>query len=460
METIENTSKNAESQSVSVHTSKPEFVCTEAARPTEQPIVQKKKKSSSGKHKILIGTITIGILTIATLCTIFIPKLKNMYIPDPNAGKNIETNSNQDKLISVLKLESGSKLPTYNMFFNENDIKETYEIKYYLNEQELTLDDISIIEKDIRYLKGTNIYKIELINANETLTTSLEVIDTQKPAVVLKDINVNFAEEYNPKDFVNQYDDNSREYAFTVKLKDQTQKSFKKSGQHSVMIEVCDVSNNCVDKRAIINVGDKSNAFISTKEQEIIIKNEEIKYGIKKITYVNVIYNVYKDGSTEELRRGREEIRVDQSGFNGTVNSMKEEMETNFQSYTSSRNIILNKTNEFRKEKNIPELILDEELSKIATLRAMEIAYSGVMSHTRPNNKEWITIVKEFTGKEQETRMAENIAGEFDTDVQVVEEWHNSKSHNAIMLEENFKKIGIGKYSFNGKTYWVQHFSE
>lgn len=440
--------------------SKPEFVCTEAARPVEPVIQPKKKDSFFNKHKVLIGGLTAGALTIAVLCAVFIPKLQNVSIPDPNAGKNLEVNTNKEKLISVLKLESGSKLPVYTMFFNNTEFEETYEIKYYLNEQELTLDDISVVEKDIRYLKGTNTYKIELVNENETLTTSLEVVDTQKPAVVLKTINVNFAEEYNPKDFVNQYDDNSREYAFTVKLKDESQKSFNKSGQHSVLIEVCDTSNNCTDQRATIVVGDKSNALLGTKEKEIIIKSEDFKYGLKKVTYVNVTYNVYKDGSTEELRRGSEEIRVDQSGFNGTVKTMKAEMEASYNSYASSRTTILNKTNEYRKEQGLGALTLDEELSKMAMLRAMEIAYSGIMSHARPNKQEWNTIVKEYTGHEQEARMGENVAGEFETDVQVVTEWHNSRSHNSLMMEENFKKIGIGKYSFNGKTYWVQLFSE
>ena len=440
--------------------SKPEFVCTEAARPVEPVIQPKKKESFFSKHKVLIGGLTAGALTIAVLCAVFIPKLQNVSIPDPNAGKNLEVNTNKEKLISVLKLESGSKLPVYTMFFNNTEFEETYEIKYYLNEQELTLDDISVVEKDIRYLKGTNTYKIELVNENETLTTSLEVVDTQKPAVVLKTINVNFAEEYNPKDFVNQYDDNSREYAFTVKLKDESQKTFNKSGQHSVLIEVCDTSNNCTDQRATIVVGDKSNALLGTKEKEIIIKSEDFKYGLKKVTYVNVTYNVYKDGSTEELRRGSEEIRVDQSGFNGTVKTMKAEMEASYNSYASSRTTILNKTNEYRKEQGLGALTLDEELSKMAMLRAMEIAYSGIMSHARPNKQEWNTIVKEYTGHEQEARMGENVAGEFETDVQVVTEWHNSRSHNSLMMEENFKKIGIGKYSFNGKTYWVQLFSE
>lgn len=463
-ETTEVVETSPVAEPVSVQTpepieSKPEFVCTEAARPVE-PIKQvPKKESFLKKHKALIGGITAGALTLAVLGAVFIPRLQNISIPDPNSGKNIETNSNKNLLISVLKLESGSKMPTYDMFFSE-EVAEKYEIRYFLKDQQLTLDDVSIVDNEVRYLKGTDTYKIELVSENETLTTSLEVIDTQKPAVVLKTINVNFAEEYNPKDFVNQYDDNSREYAFTVKLKDESQKSFNKSGQHSVMIEVCDTSDNCTDQRATVIVGDKSNALLGTKEKEIIIKTEEMKYGLKKVTYVNVTYNIYKDGSTEELRRGSEEVRVDQSGFNGTPKTMKEEMEANFNSYASSRTTILNKTNEYRKEKGVPALVLDEELSKIATLRAMEIAYSGVMSHTRPNKEEWITIVTDYTGKEQEARMAENVAGEYDTDVEVVTEWHNSKSHNSIMMEQNFKKVGIGKYSFNGKTYWVQHFSE
>lgn len=439
--------------------SKPEFVCTEAARPVEPVIQQEKKKSFWSKHKVLIGGITATALTVVVLLFVFLPSLKNVSVPDPDSGKNINPASNADKLISVLKLESGSKLPKYNMFFSETNIEE-YEIKYYSNDQELTLDDISEIEKDVRYLVGTNTYTIKLINDTETLTTSLEVIDTQKPAVVLKTINVNYGEEYNPKDFVNQYDDNSREYAFTVNLKDESQKSFNKSGQHSVMIEVCDKSNNCTDQRATIIVGDKSSALTGTKEEKITIKSEEIKYGVKKVTYVNVIYNVYKDGSTEELRRGTEEITVDQQGFNGTVATMKEEMLANYNSYTSTRTAILNKTNEYRKAKNLKTLTIDEDLSKMATLRAMEIAYSGLLSHTRPNGEEWTSIWEEYQGKTRDIVIAENIAGEYNTDAEVVEAWHNSKSHNAIMMETRFTRIGIGKYSFNGKTYWVQHFAE
>lgn len=438
-----------------------EFVSAGSA-PVQPVVTTPKKENFFIKNKVLIGGITAAVLTIVILCAVFIPHLNKLSIPDPNAGKNIEDSySEKDKLISILKLESGSKIPKYEMFFNNSkELKSEFKIEYYLGEQSLTLDDVSVEENGSRYLKGTNTYTIKLISDTETLTTSLEVTDTQIPAVVLKTLNVNYGEEYNPKDFVNQYDDNSKDYAFTVTLKDKTQNKFSQSGRHTVHISICDSSNNCVEQRATVVVGDKSQALTGTKEQEITVKTEDMKYGLKKVTYVNVTYNVYNDGSTEELRRGSEQIKVDQSGFNGTVSTMKEEMLTNYASYNAARTAILNKTNEYRKEKGLKELVLDENLSEVATLRAMEIAYSGKLDHTRPNGKDWTTMWEEYNGKERSTVMAENIAGEYDTDIQVVTEWHNSKSHNAIMLEERFTKIGIGKYSFNGKTYWVQHFEE
>ena len=56
--------------------SKPEFVCTEAARPVE-PIKQvPKKESFFKKHKALIGGITAGALTLAVLGAVFIPRLQ------------------------------------------------------------------------------------------------------------------------------------------------------------------------------------------------------------------------------------------------------------------------------------------------------------------------------------------------------------------------------------------------
>lgn len=443
-------------------TSSDGFVCAEAGPIMEITSKEEPKENFFVKNKILIGGITAAVLTVVVLTFIFLPRMSKMSVPSTDSGKNIlDATSASDQLISVLKLESGSELPAYKLFFNNSkEIKNEYQVKFYLEDRELTLDEVSEEEDNKRYLKGTNIYTVKLVSKNETLTTKLEVVDTEKPSVVLKTINVNYGEEYNPKDFVNQYDDNSREYAYTVSFQDENQKKFNESGKHTVTINVCDTSNNCLEQRGTVIVGDKSLTLTGTKEQQIVVKTEELKYGIKKVTYVNVIYNVYKDGSTEELRRGAEEITIDQSGFNGTVKDMVKEMLENYASYNTSRQTILNQTNAYRKEANLKELELDKNLSEVATLRAMELAYSGSFSHTRPNGSEWTTIWEEYNGKERTVAMAENIAGEFESDTEVCERWHLSKSHNAIMMEPRFTKIGIGKYTYNGKTFWVQHFSE
>lgn len=454
--------QTTEVKNPTITTSSDGFVCAEAGPIMEVVTKEEKKENFFVKNKTLIGGITAAVLTIVMLAIVFVPRIFNMAVPNISSSKKINDSvSSSSQLISVLKLESGSELPKYTLFFNNSkEIANTYEVKYYLEGSELTLDDVSEEDSGKRYLKGTNTYTIKLVSKNETLTTKLEVVDTEKPSVVLKTINVNYGEEYNPKDFVNQYDDNSREYAFTVNFHDESQKKFRESGKHTVTISICDTSNNCLEQRGTVIVGDKSLALSGTKEQKIVVKTEELKYGIKKVTYVNVIYNIYKDGSTEELRRGAEEVTIDQSGFNGTVKDMVKEMLENYASYNSSRQTILNQTNAYRKEANLKELELDESLSKVATLRAMELAYSGSFSHTRPNGSEWTTIWEEYNGKERTVAMAENIAGDFESDTEVCERWHLSKSHNTIMLEPRFTKIGIGKYTYNGKTYWVQHFSE
>ena len=413
------------------------------------------------KYKLIIGGVTAGICTIALLTAVFLPYFVNVSAPIIDEGKNIEESfESSPELISVLKVETGTILPSYSMYFNDKGtIVDEYEMKYYDGDTEVALSDIAVTISGVNYLKGTGTYRVELVGTKETLKTNLQVNDTQKPTVVLKTISTPYATEYNPKDFVNQYDDNSREYSYTVNIKDETKKVIKEAGQHSVLIEVCDTSNNCTEQRGTIIVGDKSSALVGTEEKKIVIKSEEIKYGVKKTSFVMAKFNVFVDGSTEELSRGTDQVEIDQSGYNGTVKSMNEEMLENYDSYVNARTTILNKTNEYRKAKGLEALVLDESLSKVAMLRAMEIAYSGNATHTRPNGSEWTTMWTEYGAKEQYTRMAENIAGEYETDLEACEGWHNSKSHNAIMLEPTFKKIGIGKYSFNGKTYWVQHFA-
>ena len=41
----------------------------------------------------------------------------------------------------------------------------------------------------------------------------------------------------------------------------------------------------------------------------------------------------------------------------------------------------------------------------------------------------------------------------------VSEVWRNSDGHYGNMINTMFTRVGFGKYTLNGKTYWVQIFA-
>ena len=119
---------------------------------------------------------------------------------------------------------------------------------------------------------------------------------------------------------------------------------------------------------------------------------------------------------------------------------------------------VLRLTNQYRSEVNVTSLTLDKDLSIMATIRAMELAYSGKFSHTRPNGSEWSTLWPEYHGGKVYGIMGENLAFGYSSDEASCEGWRKSKGHYENMINSNFTKMGVGKYTFNGKTYWVQLF--
>ena len=115
-------------------------------------------------------------------------------------------------------------------------------------------------------------------------------------------------------------------------------------------------------------------------------------------------------------------------------------------------------TNALRKEAQKEALIFDEELSLLATKRALEIAESKYFEHLRPTGEKVETILQE--ARYNYHAFGENIAKGYNTPYEVVEAWHNSWGHYQNMLKTNFKKIGLGKAQIDHKVYWVQFFTD
>ena len=76
------------------------------------------------------------------------------------------------------------------------------------------------------------------------------------------------------------------------------------------------------------------------------------------------------------------------------------------------------------------------------------MAKSGKFSHTRPNGKSGLTLIKGNKYK------GENIAMGQTSCAQVSQAWFKSPGHKKNMLKKQYKKVGIAGYEHNGGNYW------
>ena len=109
--------------------------------------------------------------------------------------------------------------------------------------------------------------------------------------------------------------------------------------------------------------------------------------------------------------------------------------------------------NNYRKAVKAGALKKDANLEKIAKIRAKEMATTGKFSHTRPNGKSGLTLIKGNIYK------GENIAMGQTNCSQVSKAWYKSTGHRKNMLKKQYKKVGIAAYEHNGVIYWAQVFS-
>lgn len=431
-------------------------------------------KNTISKYKLLFIAILLSAIIIITsiiLIIVHINKEQSSKTLEPPI-KNIEEPQEPEKtynIVEEIKLESGTELPNARIYFEDVEVPVTEDsiIKYYLNEEEVPETNLSYIKNNIKYSKGVNKYKVVI---DDKYTSSLNIVDTTSPIINLKDITITTKGKYEAKSFVNQYSDNSNVSTFTAAFKDEKQSSYNKIGKYNITIVVCDPSNNCTEATAKLTVksavqtetppvNNTEKKYVKTTVQAVKTNTENIKYGVKKITYVDIKYDVYSDGSKVEVSRGTPYTKIDQSGFNGTVKTMRSEAASIYDEYASTREIILTTTNGYRTEVGSPKLTEDKTLSIMATIRAMEMAYSGQFSHTRPGNKPFETLWKDYDNRAY-TYAGENLAKDFKSDYSTCKGWRESDGHYKNMINSRFTKIGIGRFSFNGTTYWVQLFEE
>ena len=181
------------------------------------------------------------------------------------------------------------------------------------------------------------------------------------------------------------------------------------------------------------------------------------KYGVNLIEIKTYKVTTYSDGTSDKDLISTKK-KYNKSGYNGTTETLKSEAQSVVSSNKSIYQELLGYVNTYRNEVGVSNINLDDKLTLAATIRAMEMAYSGKFAHYRPNGKICFSILNEM-GISYYTS-GENIAAGQATAKAAATSWRNSKDgHYESMINSDYKKIGIGMYNFNGTKYWVQLFT-
>ena len=413
------------------------------------------------KRTIIVVIAIVTCITIGSL--IFINQ------------KNKKSNEKVEKQIKIKKeviVPVMSELLKVDDYFDKLENSKSAKITYYIDDSEVEFEE--------KY-KEIGKYKVVINYNGKNYTTTLKVVDNQAPVVETKELEITKDSEYNAKDFIVSCNDNSeKECLITFK----EENAYKDVGIYDITIVAKDESGNATEKQTKLIIKEntvkdsksnskeknttskattskttteipKNNVKFVKRESEVSEEQSDFKYGIKAVVKTTKTYDLYSDGSKKN-EKTTTKTTYDKSGYNASTIDLKDEASQVYASNISLINGVLNYTNSYRDEVGVEKLDLDSDLSIAATIRSMEMAYSGKFSHTRPNGTSF-TIFNERGISS--SNMGENIAMGQRSAESVSTSWRNSLGHYENMIDANFKKIGIGVFKFDGSFYWTQIFS-
>ena len=431
-----------------------------------------KEKKVKNKNKKIIIAISVMVIIILGIVVFLVLNFHKNVIDKKDNNSEIVI-----KLIDNLDVEINSEVNLLSFINNSNDLDiisndENVDTSI-LGEKELSIKyNDKGEEKEYKFVINIKDTTIPVIECPEELTTTVGIeIDLLKDVVVT---------------------DNSKE---GIKATVEGEYDFNKEGTYTLKYIAKDSSNNKTEKEFNLKVNKKeeipannsqtvenSSSNTSSSSNKTPPKNvnpskewvdfdlsiEEgkptnYKYGTKVTEVKEFFVLKYGDNTTEKIYADSD-YKLDTSSYNGNTKSILSEATKIVDSNLSLQNEMLKYVNEYRAEKGVAPLTIDRNLSIAATVRTIEMAYSGKFSHERPNmsgNDSCFTVLSEL-GINRST-LGENISGGNATAKDTAVQWRNSSGHYANMIDSKFKKIGIGIFKENAskyKYYWTQIFSD
>ena len=113
---------------------------------------------------------------------------------------------------------------------------------------------------------------------------------------------------------------------------------------------------------------------------------------------------------------------------------------------------VVSLTNERRVQNGLNKLKQDERLMKAAQVRAKELAEKPELDHERPNGKNYLSVLSEYSIKYY--AVSENLVKEQKTPSSVMATCMDDSGKRANILTSEYTHVGVGYYD----GYWVQLF--
>ena len=111
-----------------------------------------------------------------------------------------------------------------------------------------------------------------------------------------------------------------------------------------------------------------------------------------------------------------------------------------------------------RAREGLPPVEMHPLLMIAAQMRAFESLETLALSHTRPDGRDWYTVLSEAPGLDLRSA-GENLARGQRTPERVLKSWMNSPEHRYNIMLQEWHTIGVGIAQNNdGRMEWVQIF--
>ncbi len=183
------------------------------------------------------------------------------------------------------------------------------------------------------------------------------------------------------------------------------------------------------------------NVDAETQAIEASTEMEETQAEIPQPTITNIVCNGTNYSNINEIPQPK----------TLTDNDLKQISANNLTKYNSQIQELVSMVNNYRISNNLYPLEYNNILSLAAEHRATESAYSdwnmtgytsdGTMHHYRPNFESASSVFELYN---LSGNFGENYARYFPSCAEAIEGWKNSKTHNALMLSNNYNYIGVG----------------